>query len=129
MRELTAQQKLDRSMEARKLAKPGDMITYVNRKAVVKTGVVWKYTADGGWLVYPSGSENVDDVPVTNLVTVDLKATKTDMARVIVQAMYMMARLPGKDHREVKRLSGWKKDDLVYQYKLAGVCLAQQAAA
>lgn len=45
--------------------------------------------------------------------------TKNDMARVIVQALYLMPELPSTTHIEVKRLEKWKKEDLAPKHALA----------
>lgn len=57
-------------------------------------------------------------------------ATKNDMARVIIQALWNMPELPAKDDRRVKscdRARGVNKADMIGSYQLAITVLKQQA--
>lgn len=45
--------------------------------------------------------------------------TKTEMAKVIVRALYNLNEEPRSDHRAVVRISRMRKDLLVEEYKLA----------
>jgi len=53
-----------------------------------------------------------------------MRITKTDMARVIVQALYAMSELPATDDRRVKRLAGRPLSTLEPQHKLAVTILS-----
>ena len=48
-----------------------------------------------------------------------MKLTKNDMARVIIQALYLIPELPKENHPKVVRLARAKKKNLQPQYELA----------
>jgi len=49
----------------------------------------------------------------------DIKLTKTDMARVIVQSLYGLTLLPDEDHIQVKRIARRSKNELRERHKKA----------
>lgn len=57
-----------------------------------------------------------------------MQLTKTDLSRVIVQALYGMKDLPAADHFKVTRMAKTKKDHLERQHKLAVKVLQDRLA-
>lgn len=58
-----------------------------------------------------------------------MRLTKTDMARVIVQALYNLPELPAVDnHRVTRMVQRGKVEQLTYQHKLAVKVLLEKTA-